>query len=79
MIGETQEEVDELWEKLAAGGEEGQCGWLKDRFGVSWQVIPKGFHALFNSPDPASRKRVVAAMLAMRKLDINLLRRAAGN
>jgi len=79
VIAETQEEADELWEQLTAGGEEGQCGWLKDRFGVSWQIIPKGFHALFNSPDAAARKRVVAAMMAMRKLDIGVLRRAAGN
>jgi len=79
VIGETQAEADELWEKLTAGGEEGQCGWLKDKFGVSWQIIPKGFHALFNGPDPASRKRVAAAMLTMRKLDLDVLRRAAGN
>jgi predicted 3-demethylubiquinone-9 3-methyltransferase (glyoxalase superfamily) len=75
---ESQEEVDELWEKLAAGGgEPGQCGWLKDKYGVSWQIVPREFITLMNDPDPARAGRVVQAMLKMSKLDLAVLRAAA--
>ncbi len=74
---ETQEEVDYYWEKLSEGGEEGQCGWLKDRFGLSWQVVPTGMEELFADPDPERARRAMAAMLKMGKLDIATLRKAA--
>jgi predicted 3-demethylubiquinone-9 3-methyltransferase (glyoxalase superfamily) len=73
---ETQDEVDELWEKLSAGGEKGPCGWLKDKYGVSWQVIPRALGELLNDPDPEKSKRVMNAMLQMSKIDIEGLRRA---
>ncbi len=72
----TQEEVDHFWSRLSEGGEEGRCGWLKDRFGLSWQIIPAALGQLLGDPDPARSKRVVQAMLGMRKLDIAGLRRA---
>ena len=74
---ETQEEVDYYWEKLSAGGAEGPCGWLKDRYGLSWQVVPTGMEELFADPDPARAQRAMEAMLGMGKLDIAALRRAA--
>jgi predicted 3-demethylubiquinone-9 3-methyltransferase (glyoxalase superfamily) len=74
---ETQEEVDYYWERLTEGGEEGQCGWLKDRYGLSWQVTPTGMGELFNDPDPERARRAMEAMLGMRKLDVDALRRAA--
>ena len=74
---ETQEEIDYYWERLTDGGEEGPCGWLKDRYGVSWQVTPTGMDELFNDPDPERAKRAMEAMLKMRKLDIAALRSAA--
>jgi predicted 3-demethylubiquinone-9 3-methyltransferase (glyoxalase superfamily) len=73
---ETQEEVDDLWEKLTAGGEESRCGWLKDRFGLSWQIIPNALGELLNDPDPVKSQRVMQAMLQMGKIDIAGLRRA---
>ncbi len=74
---DTQEEVDELWEKLSYGGEEGQCGWLTDKFGVSWQVVPKkALQELFGGADAAASQRAVTAMLGMKKLEIAELRRA---
>jgi predicted 3-demethylubiquinone-9 3-methyltransferase (glyoxalase superfamily) len=73
---ETQAEVDELWEKLTAGGSEVQCGWLKDRFGLSWQVIPKALMELMQDKDPAKSQRVFKAMLGMTKIDIEGLKRA---
>ena len=73
---ETQDEVDELWEKLSAGGEQGPCGWLKDKYGVSWQIIPRALGELLNDPDPEKAKRVMNAMLQMSKIDIEGLRRA---
>jgi predicted 3-demethylubiquinone-9 3-methyltransferase (glyoxalase superfamily) len=74
---ETQEEVDSLWEKLlAGGGRESQCGWLQDRFGLSWQVIPKILGQLLRDKDPEKSKRVMQAMLQMRKIDIAKLREA---
>jgi predicted 3-demethylubiquinone-9 3-methyltransferase (glyoxalase superfamily) len=71
---ETQEEVDELWEKLSAGGEKGPCGWLTDKFGVSWQVIPRVLGEMLNDSDPERAKRVMNAMLQMSKIDIAGLR-----
>ena len=75
---ETQAEVDELWAKLTAdGGEEGQCGWLKDKFGLSWQIIPKALGELLGNPDPEKAGKAMQAMLQMNKIDINALRQAA--
>jgi predicted 3-demethylubiquinone-9 3-methyltransferase (glyoxalase superfamily) len=74
---ETQEEVDTYWEALSDGGEEGPCGWLKDRFGVSWQVTPTALPKLLADPDTEKAQRVMAAMLEMRKIDIEGLERAA--
>lgn len=67
---ETQEEVDELWEKLLAGGQPSQCGWLKDKYGLSWQIVPKVLVKLLSDLDPEKSKRVMQAMLQMVKLDI---------
>jgi predicted 3-demethylubiquinone-9 3-methyltransferase (glyoxalase superfamily) len=72
-----QDEVDYFWERLTEGGEEGQCGWLKDRFGLSWQVVPTGMAEVFANPDPAAAQRAMQAMFGMSKLDIGALRRAA--
>ena len=75
---DTQEEVDRFWTELtAAGGEEGPCGWLKDKFGLSWQIIPKRLPELLNDPDPARSQRVMQCMLSMKKLDIPTLEAAA--
>jgi len=74
---ETQEELDYYWDKLSEGGSEGPCGWLKDRFGLSWQVTPEGVEELFEDPDRERATRAMAAMLKMGKLDIEALRRAA--
>jgi len=73
---ETQEEVDELWEKLTDGGEESQCGWLKDKFGLSWQIVPTALGELLGDPDPEKSKRVMEAMLQMHKIDIATLQHA---
>lgn len=75
----TPEDVDRYWSKLGEGGDESakRCGWLKDKFGVSWQVIPAGLPALLQDSDPAKRERVMAALLQMKKLDLNALKRAA--
>ncbi len=72
----SQEEVDELWEKLSEGGEKGQCGWLKDRFGVSWQIIPSALGEMMQDKDPEKAKRVMDAMLKMNKIDIRALKNA---
>lgn len=72
----NQQEVDEFWEKLSAGGEEGQCGWLKDKFGLSWQVNPTILGEMLSDPDPQKAKRVMAAMLKMKKIDIAALQQA---
>jgi predicted 3-demethylubiquinone-9 3-methyltransferase (glyoxalase superfamily) len=74
---ETQEEIDYFWERLSDGGEEGPCGWLKDRYGLSWQVVPTGMEELFADPDPERAQRAMQAMLGMGKLDIAALRSAA--
>jgi len=74
---ETQQEVDELWAKLTAdGGEESQCGWLKDKFGLSWQIIPTALGEMLGDKDPERSKRVMEAMLKMRKIDIKALDQA---
>ena len=73
---ETQAEVDELWNKLSAGGKEVQCGWLQDKFGLSWQIIPKQLMELMSDKDPAKSQRVFKAMLQMKKIDIEGLQRA---
>jgi predicted 3-demethylubiquinone-9 3-methyltransferase (glyoxalase superfamily) len=73
---ETQEEVDELWEKLSAGGEKSRCGWLKDKYGLSWQVIPSVLGKLLQDKDPAKAQRVMEAMLQMSKIDIKTLQLA---
>ena len=73
----SQEEIDELWTKLTDGGEESQCGWLKDRFGLSWQIIPANLGEILGDPDPERSQRAMKAMLGMVKLDIAELRRAA--
>jgi predicted 3-demethylubiquinone-9 3-methyltransferase (glyoxalase superfamily) len=74
---ETQDEIDSYWEKLTDGGEEGPCGWCKDRFGLSWQVVPTGMDELFADPDQSRAERAMQAMFGMRKLDIAALRDAA--
>jgi predicted 3-demethylubiquinone-9 3-methyltransferase (glyoxalase superfamily) len=73
---QTQEEVDELWDKLTEGGEPGPCGWLKDRFGLSWQIIPAALGELLGDPDPQKSQSVMKAMLEMTKIDIAGLQRA---
>jgi predicted 3-demethylubiquinone-9 3-methyltransferase (glyoxalase superfamily) len=73
---ETQQEVDTLWERLLEGGEESQCGWLKDKYGLSWQIIPTALSELLEDPDPEKANRVMRAMLKMSKIDIADMRRA---
>lgn len=78
MIGcADQEEVDYYWDKLSDGGEEGPCGWLKDKYGLSWQVVPGGMQEMLNDPDQARGQRAMKAMLGMKKLDLAALRAAA--
>jgi predicted 3-demethylubiquinone-9 3-methyltransferase (glyoxalase superfamily) len=76
---ETQEEVDELWERLSEGGEKSRCGWLKDKFGLSWQIVPSILGRLLGDQDPVKSKRVMDAMLQMDKIDINILKKAYEN
>jgi predicted 3-demethylubiquinone-9 3-methyltransferase (glyoxalase superfamily) len=76
---ETQEEVDELWEQLSAGGQTNRCGWLQDKFGLSWQIIPTALGQLMGDPDPQKSNRVMKAMLQMDKIDINGLKQAYDN
>jgi predicted 3-demethylubiquinone-9 3-methyltransferase (glyoxalase superfamily) len=73
---ETQEEVDWFWEKLSEGGEKSRCGWLKDKYGLSWQVVPSALGQMLHDKDPEKSKRVMQAMLQMDKLDIATLKRA---
>jgi len=74
---ESQEEVDYFWKKLTAdGGEESMCGWLKDKYGLSWQIVPTALGKLASDPDPVRAQRVIQAMLQMRKLDVDALQRA---
>jgi predicted 3-demethylubiquinone-9 3-methyltransferase (glyoxalase superfamily) len=68
--------VDHFWEKLSAGGQEVQCGWLKDRFGVSWQVVPTVLVEMLQDEDPLKARRVMGAMLKMKKIDVEALKRA---
>jgi len=77
VICETQDEVDRYWSTLSEGGEEGPCGWLKDRFGISWQIVPSALPRLLGDPDPEVARRVMEVMLGMRKIDIAELERAA--
>src|SRR6266478_1146362 len=73
---ESQEEVDDLWEKLSEGGEKGRCGWLKDKYGLSWQVIPSDLGKMLGDKDPEKAKRVRNAMLQMNKIEIKGLKQA---
>ena len=77
VMCESQDEVDAYWSKLSEGGEEGPCGWLKDRFGLSWQIVPTRLPELLEDPDREKSQRVMAAMLEMRKIDVGALERAA--
>ena len=72
----TQQEIDGLWDRLSEGGEKVQCGWLRDKFGVSWQIVPSNLSELFESDDPEKSQRVMKAMLQMEKLDIKALQEA---
>jgi predicted 3-demethylubiquinone-9 3-methyltransferase (glyoxalase superfamily) len=74
---EDQDEVDRYWAALSEGGEEGPCGWLKDRFGLSWQIVPTRLSELLSDPDPERSQRAMKAMLGMKKIDIAELERAA--
>jgi predicted 3-demethylubiquinone-9 3-methyltransferase (glyoxalase superfamily) len=74
---QDQEEIDYYWERLSEGGQEGPCGWLKDRFGLSWQVVPTGIDEVFADADPQKADRAMAAMLQMGKIDVAALRAAA--
>jgi predicted 3-demethylubiquinone-9 3-methyltransferase (glyoxalase superfamily) len=76
---QTQDEVDSYWEKLSAGGAQVQCGWLKDKFGLSWQIVPIALVELLSNPDPEKSRRVMKAMLTMKKLDIRALKQACEN
>jgi predicted 3-demethylubiquinone-9 3-methyltransferase (glyoxalase superfamily) len=75
---ETQQEVDEFWAKLSKGGQEVECGWLKDRYGLSWQIVPTILSKLLSDPDPKKAQRVMEAMLKMKKIDIAALKKAHG-
>jgi predicted 3-demethylubiquinone-9 3-methyltransferase (glyoxalase superfamily) len=73
---QSQEEVDEMWEKLGAGGEPGPCGWLKDKYGLSWQIVPVELGDMLSDPDPVKSQRVMAAMLKMGKIEVAELQEA---
>jgi predicted 3-demethylubiquinone-9 3-methyltransferase (glyoxalase superfamily) len=73
---ESQEEVDELWEKLSEGGEKGPCGWLKDKYGLSWQIVPTVLSEMMQDKNPEKTNRVMGALLQMKKLDIKRLQQA---
>jgi predicted 3-demethylubiquinone-9 3-methyltransferase (glyoxalase superfamily) len=72
----TQEEVDQLWEKLSEGGRKDRCGWLQDKYGLSWQIVPRALQQLMSDPDPKKSASVMQAMLQMDKIDIEALKRA---
>jgi predicted 3-demethylubiquinone-9 3-methyltransferase (glyoxalase superfamily) len=74
---DTQQEVDEIWAQLTAGGQEIACGWLKDKYGLAWQIVPKAFLEMIQDPDPQRKDRVMKAMFQMKKLDIAALEAAA--
>lgn len=76
LLCETQKEVDYYWSKLTQGGQEGPCGWLKDRFGLSWQVVPASIPKMMTDPDPAKSARVMDAFMTMKKLDVATIERA---
>ena len=76
MNCETQEEVDEFWEKLSEGGEKSRCGWLKDKYGLSWQIVPPVLGEMMQDKDPEKSKRVMMAMLEMDKIEIKALEQA---
>jgi predicted 3-demethylubiquinone-9 3-methyltransferase (glyoxalase superfamily) len=73
---QTQEEVDQYWQKLSDGGQEVQCAWLKDKYGLSWQIVPTTLSKMLNDPDPKKAERVMQAMLQMKKIDITGLKQA---
>lgn len=73
---QDQQEIDRLWAQLSEGGEEGPCGWLKDRFGLSWQIVSSDWNAMLQDQDPAKRERVMKAILHMFKPDLATIRRA---
>ncbi|HEV8149434.1 MAG TPA: VOC family protein [Gemmatimonadales bacterium] len=75
---ESQQEIDEFWAKLSEGGSPGPCGWLKDKYGLSWQVVPTALGEMLQDKDPAKSERVMAAMLKMQKLDLAVLQQAYG-
>lgn len=75
---ETQQEVDALWDRLSAGGQPGPCGWLKDKYGLSWQIVPSVLPRMLQDKDPAKARRAMEAMMQMKKLDIAALKRAYG-
>ena len=77
VLCETQDEVDTYWSTLSEGGQEGPCGWLKDKFGLSWQIVPTRLTELLEDPDREKSQRVMAAMMEMRKIDVDALERAA--
>ena len=80
VMCEGQAEVDYFWQKLSDGGQEGQCGWLKDKFGVSWQVVPQVLPQMLTDADSAKRERAMSALMGMKKFDVEALQRAfAGN
>jgi predicted 3-demethylubiquinone-9 3-methyltransferase (glyoxalase superfamily) len=76
VMCKTQEEVDDFWKKLTAGGQEVECGWLKDKYGLSWQITPTILPEMLTDPDPQKAKRVMQAMMTMKKIDIAALQRA---
>jgi predicted 3-demethylubiquinone-9 3-methyltransferase (glyoxalase superfamily) len=76
VMCDSQDEIDYFWSELAAGGQEGQCGWLKDKFGLSWQVVPSELPQMLTGAEGASLDRMMAAIMAMKKFDLETLRRA---
>jgi predicted 3-demethylubiquinone-9 3-methyltransferase (glyoxalase superfamily) len=78
VMCDSQEEIDHFWTRLSEGGREGQCGWLKDRFGLSWQIVPSVLPQLMTSGDGARSERIMSAVMKMRKFDLEALQRAAG-